>query len=82
MKHLIKFKMGICHFKKESKCVLHKNICFLCSHKIKTIDVINEMKDYINIVTTRNHSKNQYIIAVLALLISFITLILKLLEES
>ena len=74
--------MGKCQFKKKNECVLQKSVCCLCSLKIEPIEGITEMKDYINIVTTRNNSNRTYNIAVLALIISFVTLILKILEKG
>ena len=72
--------MKKCHFKIKGECVFHRK-CFLCPLKIETIDGINDMKDYINIVTIRNNSNRTYIIAVLSITISFITLILRLLGK-
>ena len=72
--------MGTCYFKKKGKCVLNKSICCLCNHKIEEIDGISDMKDYVNIVTIKNNSRKTYFISILALIISFVTLILKIFE--
>jgi hypothetical protein len=73
--------MKPCHFKIKGTCALDRCFCILCTHRIASIDGISEMKDYINIVTTRNNSLNAMIIAIISLLISFLTLILKIYEN-
>ena len=73
--------MESCHFNVKDKCVLRKSFCFICTHKIETIEGVTEMKDYINIVTTRNNTKIAMLVSVLSLLISFLTLALKVLEQ-
>lgn len=71
----------LCHFKISGKCVLHKyNPCFLCSHKIYKIDGITEMKDYVNIVSSKQAANKAYRIAILSLLISVCLLIIKIIE--
>lgn len=73
--------MKTCHFNVRGKCALNRGSCCFCSHHIKDIDGIYEMKDYINIVTTRNNTRNALSISILALIISFLTLLLKIIES-
>jgi len=70
-----------CFLKKEGKCVLYKKTpCWLCSYKIRKIDGMNDMKDYINIVFSRNNTKRAYVVTIISLLVSALMLFLKLLE--
>jgi len=70
-----------CYLKKEGKCVLYKKtLCCLCSYKIREIKGMDEIKDYINIVFSRNNTKRAYVLSVFALLVSALMLFLKLLE--
>ena len=70
-----------CYLKQENKCVLCLlRPCMLCSYKIKGIKGMNELKDYINIVVSKNNARRAYFIACLSLLISALMLFLKILE--
>jgi hypothetical protein len=70
-----------CFLKKQSKCVLgRKNPCCMCSYSIKKIEGIDDMKDYVNIVMSRNNTKRAYIVSALSLLVSALMLVLKILE--
>jgi len=70
-----------CYLKRKGECVLDKMTpCCLCSYKIKEIEGMTEMKDYVNIVMSRNNTKRAYIVSALSLLVSALMLILKILE--
>ena len=70
-----------CYLKQENKCVLCLwRPCMLCSYKIKAITGMSEMKDYVNLVVSKNNSRRAYLIACLSLLISALMLFLKILE--
>ena len=70
-----------CFLRKKGKCVLcKKSPCCLCAYKIKKIDGIDDIKDYVNIVLSRNNTKRAYVVSALSLLVSGLMLFLKLLE--
>jgi hypothetical protein len=70
-----------CYLKQENKCVLCLwRPCSICSYKIREIKGMTDLKDYVNIVVSRNNARRAYIIAFLSLLISALMLFVKLLE--
>lgn len=79
-KLLRKFDKKTCHFFQNKKCVLNKKNCIACHSFIKQIDGITENKDYLTYITSRNTAARAYNIAFISLLLSLITLAIKLFE--
>lgn len=77
---LKKFDNRKCYFYQNYKCALSKSNCILCSTSVKKIEGITENKDYLNFVTTRNSSGRAYTLALISLVLSVVTLLIKLVE--
>jgi len=76
-----------CYFflNNKTKCVWGKMCCFLCSYKIKPIEGMDNrenMKDYVNIVISKNNSKRAFLISIIALIVSLSTLFLNYIDKS
>jgi len=61
----------------EVKCIWGKKFCFFCSFKMKVIpgmETTTYVKDYVNIIISKKHTRRTFFISILALLVSLGTL--------
>lgn len=68
-----------------TKCVWDKKCCFFCSYKIKSIkgmDKIENMKDYVNLVTSKNNAKRAFWVSIIALLVSLFALFINYIDKK
>lgn len=65
-----------CYFYQNIQCVLNKKICLFCNMRINQIEGVFEVKDYINIVNTRNMNRRALYISILSLFMSFLAIII------
>ena len=79
-KVLRKFDRKTCHFFQNKKCALNKRNCIGCHSFIKQIDGITENKDYLTYITARNTAGRAYNIAFISLILSILTLAIKIFE--
>lgn len=75
-----RFDKKTCFFYQNKKCVLNNKNCIGCSTFIEKIDGITENKDYLTYVTSKKTAGRAYNIAFISLLLSLITLAIKLYE--
>ncbi len=73
-----------CHFFQNKHCMLHKYICFFCSHYTRHIEGMDQIRDYLVYVGNRKTATRalffataSLIIAILALLKELIVIYLK-----
>lgn len=79
---LKRFDARDCYFYQSSACVLGKRACIACNLKCKKIVGVDTVKDHLGFVLTKNIANRNYIVAILALILSLITLTIKLVELS
>jgi len=68
-----------------TKCVWDKKCCCFCSYKIKSIkgmDRIENMKDYVCIVVSKNNARRAFWVSTIALLISLFTLFINYVDNK
>jgi hypothetical protein len=72
----MKYK-STCYFYQESKCILSKKNCFLCTTNIKQIDSKLSIKYHLDYVLNRNRFRITFLVSLTSLLITLLLLVTK-----